>query len=128
MLRPPRWRLHERRPEKQCLCDQAAREVEGAEPRAEEDVGEGERCEERGASQREATPAEREHRPRRERAAGEHARPVRKDEIMQLLVGLNRDRGITIVMVTHEPEMAAYTTRAIHFSDGVVERDLRRAA
>ena len=53
---------------------------------------------------------------------------VRKDEIMQLLVGLNRDRGITIVMVTHEPEMAAYTTRAIHFRDGVVERDLRRAA
>ena len=37
-------------------------------------------------------------------------------------------RGQTIVMVTHEPEMAAYTTRAIHFRDGVVERDLRRAA
>ena len=53
---------------------------------------------------------------------------ARKDEIMRLLVGLNRDRGITIVMVTHEPEMAAYTTRAIHFRGGVVERDLRRAA
>lgn len=53
---------------------------------------------------------------------------VRKDEIMQLLVGLNRDRGITIVMVTHEPEMAAFAHRTIHFRDGVVERDLRRAA
>ena len=53
---------------------------------------------------------------------------VRKDEIMQLLVGLNRDRGITIVMVTHEPEMAEFAHRVIHFRDGLVERDLRRAA
>ncbi|MEZ4398471.1 MAG: ABC transporter ATP-binding protein [Kofleriaceae bacterium] len=53
---------------------------------------------------------------------------VRKDEIMQLLVALNRDRGITIVMVTHEPEMAAFASREVHFRDGLVEHDHRRAA
>jgi putative ABC transport system ATP-binding protein len=51
---------------------------------------------------------------------------ARKDEIMRLLVGLNRERGITIVMVTHEPEMAAYTSRTVVFRDGRVERDERR--
>ncbi|MCE9580827.1 MAG: macrolide ABC transporter ATP-binding protein, partial [Deltaproteobacteria bacterium] len=47
---------------------------------------------------------------------------ARKGEIMALLVALCRDRGITIVMVTHEPEMAAYADRVVHFKDGVVER------
>ncbi len=37
---------------------------------------------------------------------------------MTLLDGLNRDRGITILIVTHEPEMAAYARRVIHFRDG----------
>ncbi len=46
-------------------------------------------------------------------------------EIMQLLVRLNEERGITIVMVTHEAEMAAYTHRTVHFRDGRVERDER---
>jgi putative ABC transport system ATP-binding protein len=45
---------------------------------------------------------------------------VRSHEIMTLLGGLNRDRGITILMVTHEPEMAAYAHRVIHFRDGRV--------
>ncbi|WP_296698413.1 ABC transporter ATP-binding protein [Thiocapsa sp. UBA6158] len=45
---------------------------------------------------------------------------VRSHEIMTLLDGLNRDRGITILMVTHEPEMAAYAHRVIHFRDGRV--------
>jgi putative ABC transport system ATP-binding protein len=43
---------------------------------------------------------------------------VRSHGIMELLVELNRTRGITIVMVTHEAEMAAYASRAIHFRDG----------
>ena len=42
-------------------------------------------------------------------------------EIMELLSGLNRERSLTIVMVTHEPEMAAYATRKIHFKDGLVK-------
>ncbi len=43
-------------------------------------------------------------------------------EIMDLLVRLNR-QGITIILVTHEPEVAAYARRQIHFRDGVIERD-----
>ena len=43
-------------------------------------------------------------------------------EIMQLLSKLNHDMGITIIMVTHESDMAAYAQRVIHFRDGQVER------
>jgi putative ABC transport system ATP-binding protein len=42
-------------------------------------------------------------------------------EIMELLTGLNRNSGITIVMVTHEAEMAAFARTIIHFRDGLVE-------
>ena len=45
---------------------------------------------------------------------------ARSHEIMDLLTGLNRDRAITILMVTHEPEMAEYAHRVIHFRDGRV--------
>ena len=48
---------------------------------------------------------------------------VRSREIMELLTSLNRDQGITIVMVTHEPDMAAYAKSQIHFLDGLVESD-----
>ena len=50
---------------------------------------------------------------------------ARSREIMDLLTGLNRDRGITIVMVTHEPDMAAYARRIVRFVDGRVETDER---
>ena len=50
---------------------------------------------------------------------------ARSREIMELLTGLNRDRGITIVMVTHEPDMAAYARRIVRFVDGRVETDER---
>ena len=43
-------------------------------------------------------------------------------EIMELLTGLNRDSGITVLMVTHEPEMAEYARNIVHFRDGLVER------
>ena len=43
-------------------------------------------------------------------------------EIMELLAGLNRDNGITILMVTHERDMAAFARTVIHFKDGLVER------
>ena len=46
---------------------------------------------------------------------------ARSREIMELLKRLNRERGMTIVMVTHEPEMAGYGDRTVHFVDGVVQ-------
>ena len=49
------------------------------------------------------------------------------DEIMQLFTALNRD-GQTILMVTHEDEIAAYARRVIHMRDGKIERDERKAA
>jgi len=50
---------------------------------------------------------------------------ARSREIMELLTVLNRDRGITIVMVTHEPDMAAYAKRIVRFVDGRVDSDER---
>jgi putative ABC transport system ATP-binding protein len=50
---------------------------------------------------------------------------ARSEEIMDLLVRFNRERGITILMVTHEPDMAAYASRTITFRDGHVESDER---
>jgi len=47
----------------------------------------------------------------------------RSREIMELLWGLNVDHGITILMVTHEAEMAAYAKRIVRFVDGVVASD-----
>ncbi len=47
----------------------------------------------------------------------------RSHEIMQLLVALNRDHGITVLMVTHEPDMAAYARRMVHFVDGQIAKD-----
>ncbi|HSH43080.1 MAG TPA: ABC transporter ATP-binding protein [Arenicellales bacterium] len=44
-------------------------------------------------------------------------------EIMELISALNRDEGITVLMVTHEPEMADFAHRVVHFVDGRVERD-----
>ena len=49
---------------------------------------------------------------------------ARSQEIMRLLTDLNRNDGITILMVTHEPDMAAYADRLIHFLDGRIETDV----
>jgi putative ABC transport system ATP-binding protein len=48
---------------------------------------------------------------------------ARSEEIMNLVTRLNRDKGITVVMVTHERDMAAYAGRIIRFKDGLVESD-----
>jgi putative ABC transport system ATP-binding protein len=48
---------------------------------------------------------------------------ARSEEIMELLGRLNRDRHLTVAMVTHEPGMAAYASRTIHFRDGLVHSD-----
>ena len=44
-------------------------------------------------------------------------------DIMRLLTGLNEEKGITIVMVTHEPDIAAWTRRIVRFRDGTIESD-----
>lgn len=46
----------------------------------------------------------------------------RSIEIMELLSELNRDSGITVLMVTHEPDMAAFARTIVHFKDGLVDR------
>jgi putative ABC transport system ATP-binding protein len=48
---------------------------------------------------------------------------ARSREVMELLTAFNRDRGITIVMVTHEPDMANYAKRTIRFLDGFIAVD-----
>jgi len=48
---------------------------------------------------------------------------ARSQEIMELLCRLNIERHLTIAMVTHEPDMAAYASRTIHFRDGLVHSD-----
>lgn len=50
------------------------------------------------------------------------------DEIMRLFQQLNRERGMTIIFVTHDPETAAYGQRVIHIRDGQIERDERKTA
>ena len=44
-------------------------------------------------------------------------------EIMELLVRLNRDQGITILMVTHEDDMASFAKRHVRFLDGHIQSD-----
>jgi putative ABC transport system ATP-binding protein len=51
----------------------------------------------------------------------------RSREIMVLLRGLNVDHGITVLMITHEPDMAAYARRLVHFVDGRIESDVANA-
>jgi len=47
----------------------------------------------------------------------------RTEEVMKLLQQLNRERGITIVMVTHEPDVAAFAKRSLVFRDGRILSD-----
>jgi len=46
---------------------------------------------------------------------------ARSQEVMELLTTFNLERGITIVMVTHDPEMAKYAKREIRFLDGLID-------
>jgi len=48
---------------------------------------------------------------------------VTSQEIMRLLQAMNRDEGVSIVLVTHEPDIAAYAQRQVVFRDGQVVRD-----
>ena len=48
---------------------------------------------------------------------------TRSREIMELLGAFNKERGLTIVMVTHDPEMARYAQRTIRFLDGLIDSE-----
>lgn len=52
---------------------------------------------------------------------------ARSQEVMEMITRFNRDKGITVVMVTHEPDMAEYARRVIHFRDGLVASDTTQA-
>ena len=45
----------------------------------------------------------------------------RSVEMMELLADLNRQVGLTVLLVTHEPDMAAYARKIVHFKDGLVD-------
>ena len=49
-------------------------------------------------------------------------------EIMEIIRRLNRDDGITVIVVTHDPEVAAYAERVVTFRDGVIVSDERKPA
>ena len=48
-------------------------------------------------------------------------------EIMAIFQQLNREKGITMIVVTHDPDIAAYSNRSIHFKDGRLQLDERLA-
>jgi putative ABC transport system ATP-binding protein len=50
---------------------------------------------------------------------------ARSLEIMELLSSFNKELGVTIIMVTHEAEMARFARRVIHFRDGRIAEDER---
>ncbi|WP_050029180.1 ABC transporter ATP-binding protein [Verrucomicrobium sp. BvORR034] len=49
------------------------------------------------------------------------------EDIMELLTRLNEDRGITVLMVTHEDDVASYAKRTVRVKDGHIESDLSKA-
>jgi putative ABC transport system ATP-binding protein len=49
-------------------------------------------------------------------------------EIMAIFQRLNREQGITVILVTHEHDVAAYASRVIHFRDGRIVKDERVAS
>jgi macrolide transport system ATP-binding/permease protein len=49
-------------------------------------------------------------------------------EIMEVLAKLNREQGITVILVTHDADIAAYADRTITFRDGEIQSDTRKDA
>ena len=47
------------------------------------------------------------------------------NDVMDLFLRLNKEKGLTIILVTHEPEVAEYTDRCVVFRDGHIVKDAR---
>ncbi|MBV9957679.1 MAG: hypothetical protein JO360_04625 [Acidobacteria bacterium] len=46
-------------------------------------------------------------------------------EVMEIFQKLNREQGITLILVTHEPDIAEYADRVVVFKDGKIRKDYR---
>lgn len=46
---------------------------------------------------------------------------MNSSELLQLLQKMNKENGVTIVMVTHDPLIASFTTRLVYIKDGNIE-------
>jgi putative ABC transport system ATP-binding protein len=51
-----------------------------------------------------------------------------RDKIMELIIDLNRKYGMTIIIITHDPEIAKRAKRQIHLVDGILEQDLEKSS
>ncbi|HET9224294.1 MAG TPA: ABC transporter ATP-binding protein [Roseiflexaceae bacterium] len=49
-------------------------------------------------------------------------------EIMEIFEQLNREQGLTVILVTHEPDIAAHARRVVHVRDGLIAEDERRTS
>jgi len=45
------------------------------------------------------------------------------EDVMKIFLDMNREKKITIILVTHEPDIAAYANRVIHVKDGLINRE-----
>lgn len=48
-----------------------------------------------------------------------------REEVIELMISVARKQGQTMIIVTHEPEIARYADRILHMKDGVVDQDIR---
>jgi hypothetical protein len=80
------------------------------------------------AAARDSPRAHQRSRPHPRRRADRQSRHPPSYEIVDTLKALNRERGVTIVMVTHEPDIARYADRTVAMRDGRIVSDERHAA
>ena len=51
---------------------------------------------------------------------------VNKGEFLAIIGRLNREQGVTVIMVTHDPLIASYSSRLVYIKDGLIERNMER--
>ena len=48
------------------------------------------------------------------------------NEFLELVGRLNREQGVTIIMVTHDPLIASYSSRLVYIKDGIIEQTIEK--